>query len=252
MADLKEETTLDNSEENQVEETVEPKRKAIDPSLEGIQLFYETNKKMITYVGGAVVVILGAFLFLKLYYIPEQEKEASNEMFWAETLFERDSFNLALKGGAMVMAADGQKQMKGFEQIADEFSMTKSGSLANYYAGVCYLRTGKFEQAIPFLEKYDGNDEIISSIAIGAIGDCHMEMNHGDEAIKYYFKAAENSKNNFTTPLYLKKAGLAYELKGSFTDALNVYERIIKEFPSSNEGQSVDLRIAKIKAQANL
>ena len=58
MADLKEETTLDNSEENQVEETVEPKRKAIDPSLEGIQLFYEMNKKMITYVGGAVVVIL--------------------------------------------------------------------------------------------------------------------------------------------------------------------------------------------------
>ncbi len=252
MADLKEETTLDNSEENQVEETVEPKRKAIDPSLEGIQLFYEMNKKMITYVGGAVVVILGAFLFLKLYYIPEQEKEASNELFWAETLFERDSFNLALKGGAMVMAADGQKQMKGFEQIAEEYSITKSGSLANYYAGVCYLRTGKFEQAIPFLEKYDGTDEIVSSIAIGAIGDCHMEMNHGDEAIKYYLKAAENSHNNFTTPVYLQKAGLAYELKANYTEALSIYERIKKEYPNSSEGQSVEIRISKVKALGNL
>ena len=81
MADLKEETTVDNNI-NEVEETVEETKKMIDPSLEGIQLFYETNKKMITYVGGGLALIIGVFCFFKLYYLPAQEEEAANEIFF--------------------------------------------------------------------------------------------------------------------------------------------------------------------------
>jgi tetratricopeptide (TPR) repeat protein len=152
----------------------------------------------------------------------------------------------------MVMAADGQKQMKGFEQVAEEYSLTKTGSLANYYAGICYLRTGKFEQAIEFLGKYSGNDETVAPIAIGAIGDCHMELAHLDEAVKYYTKAANKSNNNFTSPFYLKKAGFANELKGNYSEALNVYERIKKEYPKSTEAQDIDKDIAKVKAAGNI
>lgn len=251
MADLKEETTVDNTESNPVEETVETRR-PIDPNLQGIQLFYEKNKKAVTYVGGGLLLIIGALCFFKLYYLPEQEKEAVNEIFWAENLFAKDSFNMALKGGPMVMAADGQKQMKGFEQIADEYSITKTGSLANYYAGICYLRTGKFEQAIEFLSKYSGSDETIAPIAIGAIGDANMELNRVDEAIKYYSKAADKSHNNFTSPYFLMKAGFANELKGNNAEALNNYERIQKEFPKSTEARDIEKYIAKVKAAGNL
>lgn len=246
MADLKEETT------NTVEETVEEKRKPIDPSLEGIQLLYEKNKKVVNYVGGGLLFLIAAFTFFKLYYLPEQEKEASNEIFWAESLFERDSFNLALKGGLLVTAADGQKQMKGFELIADEYSITKTGNLANYYAGVCYLRTGKYEQAIEFLKKYSGKDEMISSVAIGAIGDCNMELNRVDDAVKYYLKAAENSNNNFTTPYFLKKAGFAYEKNSNYPEAVAAYERIQKEFNTSAEAREIEKEIARVKALGNL
>jgi tetratricopeptide (TPR) repeat protein len=252
MSDLKEEPTVDNTDSNPVEETVEETRKPIDPSLEGIQLYYEKNKKLVNYIGGGLLLIVGAFCFFKFYYLPEQEKEAVNEVFWAENLFEKDSFNLALKGGLMVMSADGQKQMKGFEQIADEYSITKTGSLANYYAGVCYMRTGKFEQAIEFLNKYNGNDDVIGPISVGAIGDCHMELNRVDEAIKYYSKAADKSNNDFTTPYFLKKAGFAYELKANYPEALQIYERIQKEFPKTTEGQEIEKDIAKVKALGNL
>ena len=251
MADLNEETTVETND-NSVEETVVETRKAIDPNLQGIQLYFEQNKKMITYVGGGLALIIGVFLFFKLYYLPEQETEAVNEIFWAENLFEKDSFNLAVKGGLMVMSADGQKQMKGFEQVAEEYSMTKTGNLANYYAGVCYMRTGKFEQAIEFLSKYSGNDETIAPIAIGAIGDCNMELNKVDEAIKYYSKAADKSINNFTTPYFLKKSGMANETKGNFSEALQNYERIQKEYPRSTEGLEVEKDIAKVKALGNL
>lgn len=252
MADLKEETTVDNQDSNPVEETVGETRKPVDPSLEGIQLYYENNKKMINYVGGGLLLVIGIFVYFKFYHLPQLEKEAANEAFWAESFFQKDSFNLALKGGIMVNAPDGPKQMKGFEQIADEYGMTKTANLANYYAGVCYMRTGKFEQAIEFLSKYSGSDEIVAPIAVGAIGDCHLELNHVDEAIKFYLNAADKSHNNFTSPFYLKKAGFANELKSNYKEALSAYERIQKEFPQSTEAREIEKDIAKVKALGNL
>lgn len=251
MSDLKEETTVNNTE-NTVEETVVESKKQVDPSLEGIQLFYEKNKNMINYVGGGLLAVVGIFCFFKLYYLPAQETEAVNEIFWAESYLEKDSFNLALKGGVMVNSPDGQKQMMGFEQIADQYSMTRTGSLASYYAGVCCLRTGKFEDAINYFGKYDGNDEIVSAIAVGAIGDCNMELNRADEAVKYYLKAADMRNNSFTTPLYLNKAGFVFEQQGNYENALKAYERIKKEFSKSTEGRNVEMAIARVKALGNL
>jgi len=251
MADLKEETSVDNTE-NLVEETVEQQSKAIDPNLDGLQLFYEKNKKMVQYVGGGLLAIIAVFSFFKFYYIPEQETEAANEIFWAEELFAKDSFNLALKGGNVIFSSEGQKPMKGFEQIAEDYNLTKTGNLANYYAGVCYLRTGQFEKAIEFLSKYNGQDEIISSVAIGAIGDAHMELNHTEDAIKYYLKAANNSNNSFTTPFYLKKAGFVQEKSGNYAEALKMYERIQKEHQKTNEANEMDKAIARVKALGNL
>jgi tetratricopeptide (TPR) repeat protein len=248
MADLKEETTVDNT--NQVEERAERPNTTIDPSLEGIQLYYEKNKKVITYVGGGLLVLIAAFVYYKLFYIPELEKEASNEIFWAESYFEKDSFNLALKGGNMVFSADGQKPMMGFEQVADQYSMTKTGNLANYYAGICYLRTGKFEQAIEFLSKFDGDDDVVGPLALGAIGDCHLEMKRADEALKYYMKAADKKDNSFTRPYFLKKSAFAQEQLGNFNEAADLCERIKKEHPRAAESQEIDKEITRLRTMA--
>jgi hypothetical protein len=56
-------------------------------------------------------------------------------MFQAVRYFESDSLNLALNG-------DGNNL--GFLQIVEDYSGTKAGNLANYYAGVIYLKQGNF------------------------------------------------------------------------------------------------------------
>lgn len=257
MAELKDENQVENVDINEnevIEEEIAEERapKAVDPTLEGIQFFYESNKKMINYVGGGLAVIIALFVGYKYYWLPDKEKAASNEIFWAQSLFERDSFNLALKGGIMVRTADGDKTMMGFEQVAEEYGITSVGSLAHYYAGICCLRTGQFEKAIEHLQKYDGNDMMVAPVAIGAIGDANMELNRVDEALKYYLKAAEKNSNIFTTPVYLKKAAFAYELKSNYAEALNTYERIKKEYPRSNEAKEIEKYIAKVKTLGNL
>ncbi len=261
MAELKEENPVENVENNANEnveveeesnEEESSKPKVVDPTLEGLQFFYEKNKKMINYVGGSIALVVGLFVFYKFYYLPDKEKEASNEIFWAQTFFEKDSFNIALKGGYMVRTSEGDKTMMGFEQVAENFGITAAGTLANYYAGICCLRTGQYEKAIEFLQKYDGNDMMVAPIAIGCIGDAHMELNRTDEALKYYLKAAEKNENDFTTPVFLKKAAFTYELKNNYQEALNIYERIKKEYSQSNEAREIEKYIAKVKALGNL
>ncbi len=245
--------------QNEQEEIVEiikeksPKKSSSDKlDLGGLELFYEKNKKAITYGGGSLLAIVAIFGFFKFYWLPGQETEANTEAFFAQTYFEKDSFNIALNGGLSVTTTEGPKTMMGFKDIADNYGMTKTGNLANYYSGICLLRSGKFAEAIEYLEKYKGNDEMVAPVAIGAIGDANMELNNVDEAIKFYLKAAEKSNNNFTTPVYLKKAAFGYELKANYTEALAAYERLKNEFAMSTEAREVDKYIARVKTLGNI
>ena len=220
--------------------------------LGGLEVFYEKNKKAVTYGGGAILAIVAIFSFYKFYWLPGEEKEANNEAFFAQTYFEKDSFLVALNGGLNMQTADGPKTMMGFTELADTYGATKTGDLANYYAGICYLRTGKFAEAIESLEKFSGKDEMVAPVATGAIGDANMELNNVDEAIKFYLKAAEQSNNDFTTPLYLKKAAFAYEQKANYTEALATYERLKNEYAKSSEAREVDKYIARVKTLGNI
>jgi tetratricopeptide (TPR) repeat protein len=234
-------------------ETVSVKRSSANNGNFGdLEFFYEKNKKAITYGGGAILAIVAIFSFYKFYWLPGEEKDANNEAFFAQTYFEKDSFLVALNGGVNVQTADGPKTMMGFRDLADNYSATKTGNLANYYAGICLLRTGKFEEAIESLEKFSGKDEMVAPVATGAIGDANMELNKVDEAIKFYLKAAEQSNNDFTTPIYLKKAAFAYEQKSNYTEALATYERLKNEYAKSSEAREIDKYIARVKILGNI
>ncbi len=256
MAETKDETQVDNTElkeENSSEELVEEtEERGIDPSLTGLQLYYEKNKKLINYVGGGLALIIAAVCYYMLVYLPDKEKEASNEIMWAQKWFDADSFKVALNGGLSVFSADGQKTIMGFDQICEEYGMTKVGNLAYYYAGICHLRLGNFEQAIEKLSKYSAKDEIIGPLAVGAIGDANMELGKTEEAIKYYLKASEKRINDFTTPYFLKKASLAYELSGRFKEAVELQDRLMKEFSKTEIGKDAVREKARLVALGGL
>lgn len=225
----------------------------IEGSIDRAELFFHKYKKQMGIAAAVVIGVVGIILAYKMWYIPTKDAEAQSEMFYAEQYFEKDSFNIAITGGKIIKLNDGtDKTMMGFEEIADQYGLTPSGNLARYYLGVCYLRTGKFEEAIENLEKFSTGDVILNSVAVGAMGDAHMELNKTDEAIKYYLKAADQNANVFTSPIYLKKAGFAYETKGNYADAVKVYERIQKEYFKSTEARDMDKFITRAKMLGNL
>jgi tetratricopeptide (TPR) repeat protein len=194
-------------------------------------------------VGLAVVVALvGAFAFYK-YNQSENNTAAQSEMYLAEIYFGQDSLELALKG---IPA----KEVKGLQEIADEYSGTKAGKLAAFYTGVIYLKQAKFQEAIDYLDKFDSNEGITQARAWSLMGDAYTELNDNDNAITYYKKASEYKENEQLTPSYLMKLGLAYELKSDWKEAAAAYDKIITDFPKSQDVS--DAKKYKAKATASL
>lgn len=209
----------------------------VEEAFSRTEQFIEKNQKIILIVVGVIIlVVLGYFGFKRLYLAP-REKEAQSQMFMAEKYFEMDSLTKALKG-------DGNNL--GFIDIIDQYKFTKSANLSHYYAGICYLKKGEFQNALDQLSDFSSGDEVVGPMAIGAMGDAYMELNNADKAISYYLKAADKRKNDLTTPLFLMKAGMAYELQGKNEDALKIYQRVKTEFGRTNEGRDIDKYIARM------
>ena len=211
---------------------------AVEEALSKTERFIEKNQKLLTIIIGAIVIVVLIFFAFKRFYMAPREQEVKEQMFMAERYFEIDSLNLALNGDGMY---------PGFLEIIDDYGMTQGANLSEYYAGVCYLKLGNFNDAIDHLESFKGKDHVLGPMAKGATGDAYMELNQPGKAIDCYVEAAGMQENEFTTPLFLMKAGWAYEVQKDYKKALEVYEKIKYNFPNTNEGREIDKYIARVK-----
>lgn len=209
----------------------------VEETLTKTEHFLEKNYKSLL-IGLGVIVVLVGIIWLGKLYLGKKNEEAQSQMYQAEKYFEKDSIKLALNGDGNYL---------GFLDINKDYKLTTAGNLASYYAGVCYLKLGNYQDAITYLEKYSKKDKVIGSIAIGATGDAYVELGDLDKGIEKYIEAADYAENSFNTPLYLMKAGELYEMNGKFAEALKTYERIQTKYPESTEGSSIDKYIARVK-----
>ena len=134
--------------------------------------------------------------------------------------FDEKMFDQALNG-------DSTGVVPGFLKIADEYSSTKAGNLANLYAGLCYAHMDKWEDAVKYLEKYDdAGDLLVSPAALGALGNAYAHVNQLDKAVSTLTKAAEKADNILLSPVYYIQAGEILESQGKKDEALKLYQKV--------------------------
>ncbi len=217
---------------------------ALDETASKTEDFVAKNQKYILgFLGAIALVTVGYLLYQKFIAEPNQE-EAANDLFVAQQNFQKavddagtksDSlYNLVLKG------SDGKQ---GVVEIAEQYSGTDAGNMANYYAGIAYLNTGKYAEAITSLEKFKSESTVLNALALGAIGDAFAQKNQPKEALEYYVKAADANKDEFTTPRYLLKAGKTAYALGNKADAVKYYTNIKDNYENTPEGQNIDALI---------
>jgi TolA-binding protein len=201
---------------------------ALKEKLAGAESWLEQNPKIVVGIAAAILIIVGGY-FAFNYYKNSQNDLAQKEMFQAVYYFEADSLDKALNG-------DGNNL--GFLEIIEEYGVTDAANLANFYAGVSYLKQGKFELARLYLEDFNASDLLIQARAYGLVGDSYMEEKKYDDAAKYYNKAANYKPNKYFSPSYLMKEALAYEKLNQNDKARETYDKIINLYWESSEYQN--------------
>ncbi|MCI0750448.1 MAG: tetratricopeptide repeat protein [Flammeovirgaceae bacterium] len=211
----------------------------LQDTLMGAENWVEKNPKTIIGIAGVLLLIVGGYFGFN-YYKQSQNAEAQKQMYQAIYYFEADSLSLALNG-------DGNNL--GFIDIIEEFGVSDAANLANYYAGVCFLKQSKFDAAILYLSDFSSNDLLVQARAYSLIGDANMELAKYDEAATYYNKAANYKPNKYFSPSYLMKAALAYEKLNDNERAKEAYQKIIDEYFDSSEYQNA--RKLKARLESN-
>lgn len=201
----------------------------------------KNQKIIIGLVAAAAILTIGYLAYQRFIATPKQD-EAANEMFVAQQNFQKATDGVA-SDSLYKLSLNGSEGKFGFLKIADEYSGTDAGNLANYYAGIAYLNTGKYTEAIDYLSKFKSDDIVLGALAKGAIGDAYSQKNQPKEALENYVKAAESNKNDFTTPRFLLKAGKTALTIGNKADALKYFTDIKENYEATPEAASVDVLI---------
>ncbi len=211
---------------------------SVEQTLTKTEQFLENNARQVGIAVGAVVAVVLVLFAYNTYVVKPKAEEAAKEMAKAIKWFETDSMDLALNGNGAYL---------GLLDIMDEYSGTPSGNSAHYYAGIAYYNQGDFENAIDQMDQYSASDVATAAMANGVIGDAFVELGQMEDAVDFYNKAYKATNNDFTTPLFMWKAGLAYEALGENGKAVKLYERIQAEYPNSRQASGIAGVIAALK-----
>lgn len=209
---------------------------ALDVQLNKGEAFIEKNWKVIVGILVAVVVIV-AGVYIYKNHMADKELEAQKAIAAAQTAFAQEQYEQALKG---------EGNSKGFLKIIDEFGGTETANLAKLYAGLAYAKTDKLDEAIKYLEDFSTqDDDMVSPAAIAALGNLYIQKGDNEKGIKTLLKAADKADNDAVSPVFLLQAGEVYESLGQQDKALELYNRIKKQYFRSPLTQEIDKYIER-------
>lgn len=209
----------------------------------------KNQKYIIGAVGVIVVVVLGYLAYNKFVAGPKAD-EAMNEMYTAQQYFEQALNGAAAKDSLYTLSLNGGQGKYGMLDIINEYKGTPAADLANYYAGMAYYNLNDYTNTVKHLGNFSAKDELLGPIANGRIGDAFVQLNQPEDALSYYEKAVKMNKNDYTSPMYLFKAGNVALSLDKTKKALEYFTTIKESYPNSNEANNIDVFIGK--AQASL
>ncbi|MBQ9185922.1 MAG: tetratricopeptide repeat protein [Bacteroidales bacterium] len=209
----------------------------VEERVSKVEQFFNENKKTIWGCLCAVLVVGVGILAYNNFVRQPKIKEAQAQTFQAEEVFRNGEFELALKG-------DGN--FLGFEQLVSEYG-SAAGEAVYFYAGVCELQLGNWQEALGYLNQYKTDDTIMAARAIAAQATAYEGLEDYNKALEFYEKAARYADNAYAAE-YLQKAGRVAEELGNTEKALALYKEIKDQYPATVQGMAIDKFITRIES----
>ncbi len=215
-------------------EVMTPQEEALVNAQSQAENFIEKNSKMVvTAIVAIFAIAIVVFGYKKLVSEPRMNK-AQEMLYEAQYRIEEATPDYSL-------ALNGDESAPGFAEVAEQYGNTPAGNLANIYAASCALRLGDLAAAEKYINNYKSvkgiPGQMVNAMAEGIKGEIAVENGDYTKAASYFEKAAKVSTNDFTTPLYLRKAALAYSANGDEASAKKCYEIINEKYARSMESR---------------
>jgi len=205
----------------------------VEQQVTKTEAFFEKNKKAIIIAVVAIIAVIVCAILANNYYFEPRQQDASTELAKSQELFQQQDYAKALQG---------------FQKVADEYSSTDAGNLAQLYIGLCQAQLGKWQEAVNALESFSPrDDQMISPAAEGALGNAYANLNQLDKAVEHLKKAASKADNNSLSPTFLIQAGEILESQGKKAEALKLYQEVKDKYFNSMQYQTIDAYIERVK-----
>ena len=206
----------------------------INDTLTGLGAKVQKNLKVLSIIGIVIALIVVAVIV----YIFLVRKPAVN------------------KQDNAIAQADRELLMTGNDSIATAMYLKvadggyASGNRAKLMSAIGLYKDGKYAEAINMLKDYDCKDKIIGPAALSLLGDCYVNTDKLDDAIKTFKKAvSESDENPYYTPLFLVKLAHIYHEQKNYTEEAKMYQEIVDKYPQFL--QSTNINVEKDLERAN-
>ncbi|QYJ68322.1 tetratricopeptide repeat protein [Flavobacterium litorale] len=216
----------------------------LDQGASKTEEWVEKNQKMIFVIVGAIALLTVGYVMYNKFLVEPKEEEAANEMFQAEQYFAEAVNATTANDSLYTLSLNGGEGKMGFIDIIDNYSGTDAANLAHYFAGMAYLNTGKYAEAVKQFDEFNTSEEVLKAMAAGATGDAFAQLGQTEDALDYYTKAANETDNDLTTPRFLFKAGEAALELGKKDVALKHFKQIKEKYSTAPEAVTIDAYIA--------
>jgi tetratricopeptide (TPR) repeat protein len=200
-------------------------------SFDEIKQKFKSNKLFrISSIAGSAI-LLAVILFLGYrQFIWKPSNEKSKESYGIALNYIVKAQNNNNPADTIVSPIDPVKKL---QSAVKKFDGKIGGEISKYLLATQYMRNAKFKEAKVLLEDISVDDTYMSAMVVGLQGDCASELKNYGGAIELYKEAAKINDNDFTSPMYLFKAGLNAEKLKKNKDATDLYEQIAFHYPNS-------------------
>lgn len=195
---------------------------------------FKSNKKlkMTTYIVGGILMLAIVFFAYRQFMWKPANDDSKNSYWVGLNYAAKDSTNLAIEE---------------FETAVNQFDGKIGGEVAQFLLGRQYMEQGEFEAALEELGSVKVKDTYLSAMVVKLQADCYSELKDYEKAANLYLEAVEINPNENTTPEVLFAAGQCAEAINNFEKALECYQKIKDEYPSTSKGMSIEKYIARVE-----
>ena len=203
--------------------------------------FLRNNRKIVSgTLTGLVIAVIVIVAYLNNRH--SDNLKAAAELSQVIGLFNGGAYQVAING-------DPTRDITGLKSIVDNYGSTETGEQAKIYLADCYYFIGDYDNAFKYFKDYDGSDRFLEASADAGMAEVYEIRGDFEKASEYYDRAASRDSKNFLTPQYLIGAARDYIKIGKKDRAIDLLNRVKKNFPDSQYAMNLDYYMAEASVE---